>query len=158
MNTQTTITLLSIVLPLIGATIGYFIKYNIDKKRELTNEIARERREVYQKYVNLMIGLFADTKTSKGKSTDKLVKELYEFYKKYVLYASPRVIKAFSDYFQLMYHQDENNKIDTKKNLTHMTNIMAEMRKDLGLKNNKLGKNGEVLMRAILKDYDQMFQ
>ena len=103
-----------------------------------------------------MIGIFADSKTNKG-NTDKMVKELYEFYKKYVLYASPRVIKAFSDYFQLIYHQDTNADFDTKKNLSHMTNIMAEMRKDLGLKNKGLGKNGEGLMRAILKDYDEMF-
>ena len=37
-----------------------------------------------------------------------------------------------------------------------MTKIMAEMRKDLGLNNKGLGKNGEVLLRAILKDYDIM--
>ena len=156
MSTQTIITLLSIILPLIGATVGYFIKYNIDKKRELTNEIARERREIYQRYVNLTLGIFANAKTDKGTNTDKLVKELFEFYKKYVLYASPRVIKAFSDYFQLIYHQDADENFDTRKNLTHMTNIMAEMRKDLGLKNDGLGKNGEVLMRAILKDYEEI--
>jgi len=28
------------------------------------------------------------------------------------------------------------------------------MRKDLGLKNKGLGKNGEMLLRALLSDYD----
>ena len=135
---------------------GYLIKYNIDKKRELTSEIARERRGIYQQYVNLMIGIFENTKTNKKNSQDKLVTELYEFYKKYVFYASPDVIKTFSDYFQLIYHQDTDEGFDTKLNLLHMTKIMAEMRKDLGLKNNGLGKNGEVLMRAILRDYDEI--
>ena len=154
---QTLITISSILLPIVGALIGYFVKHNIDKRRELISEIAKERRGLYQQYVNLMIGVFAGTKTNKKSSSDKLVTELYEFYKKYVLYASPGVIKAFSEYFQLIYHQDTGDGFNTKLNLLHMTKIMAEMRKDLGLKNNGLGKNGEVLMRAILKDYDEIF-
>ena len=39
-----------------------------------------------------------------------------------------------------------------------MTKIMAEMRKDLGLKNNELGENGEMLMRALIKDYDKIIK
>jgi len=158
MNTQTIITILSITLPILGAIIGYLIKHNIEKKKELVNEIAKERRAIYQQYVSLMIGIFANSKTNKQNSTDKMLKELFEFYKKYVLYASPNVIKAFSDYFQLIYHQDVDNDFDTKLNLSYMTKIMAEMRKDLGLKNNGLGKNGEVLMRAIIKDFDTLMK
>jgi len=154
---QIIITIASILLPIVGALVGYFVKHNIDKKRELNSEIAKERREIYQQFVNLMVGIFASTKKNKNANTTKLVNELYEFYKKYVLYASPGVIKAFSNYFQLIYHQDTENGFDTKLNLLHMTKIMAEMRKDLGLKNKGLGKDGEVLMRAILKDYDEIF-
>lgn len=153
---QTIITISSILLPILGALIGYFLKHNIDQKRELTSEIAKERRGIYQQYVNLMIGVFANSKTNKKNNQENVVIELYEFYKKYVLYASPDVIKAFSDYFQLIYHQDTKIGFDTKLNLLHMTKIMAEMRKDLGLKNKGLGKNGEVLMRAILRDYDEI--
>ncbi|MDC6387529.1 hypothetical protein PP182_02465 [Maribacter sp. PR1] len=158
MNTQTIITLLSIVLPIFGLILGYFIKHNIEKKKELISEIAKERRDIYQQYVNLIIGIFANSKTNKNLNQDRLIKDLFEFYKKYVLYASPAVIKAFSNYFQLIYHQDTESGIDIKTNLLHMTKIMAEMRKDLGLNNKGLGKNGEVLMRAILKDYDIMLR
>lgn len=48
MTSRTIITVLSITLPLIGAGIGYLIKSNIEKKKELTNEITKERREIYQ--------------------------------------------------------------------------------------------------------------
>lgn len=155
MNSQL-ITILSISLPIIGVIVGYFIKHNIDKKRELNSEIARERRVIYQQYVNLVIGIFANTKTKKNDNQDKIVNDLFEFYKKYILYASPDVIKVFSDYFQFIYHQDTNVNFDTRTHLLHITKIMAEMRRDLGLNNKGLGKNGEVLMRAILKDYDEM--
>ena len=156
MESKTVITLLSIVLPILGAIIGYFIKDYIDKKKELVSEITKERRAIYQQYVNLVIGIFANQKTTKKDNSDRLVKDLFEFYKKYVLYASPAVIAAFSNYFQLIYHQDTNTNFDTKSNLLYMTKIMAEMRKDLGLDNEGLGKNGEVLMRAIIKDYDDI--
>lgn len=154
MNSQTIITVLSITLPLLGAGIGYLIKSSIEKKKELTNEITKERRAIYQQYVNLIIGIFANTKANKSNNPNKMLTDLYEFYKKYVLYASPKVIIAFSDYFQFMYHQDENEEVDSRTHLLLMTKIMVEMRKDLGLKNNDLGKNGQMLMRALIKDYD----
>lgn len=154
MTSQTLITILSISLPLLGAGIGYLIKSNIEKKKELTNEITKERRAIYQQYVNLMIGIFANTKANKKNNPDKMLSDLYEFYKKYVLYASPKVIISFSDYFQFMYHQNENEETDSRQHLLYMTKIMAEMRNDLGLKNKDLGKNGQKLMRALIKDYD----
>lgn len=101
-----------------------------------------------------MIGLFANSKKNQKNSTDKMLKYLYEFYKKYVMYASPKVIKAYSDYFQYMYKQNDGEESDLKKHLQFMTKIMLEMRKDLGLKNNGLSRNGEMLMRALIKDYD----
>jgi hypothetical protein len=158
MDSQTIITILSVTLPLIGGGVGYLLKSSIEKKKALTNEVTKERREIYQQYVNLMIGIFANTKTNKKNSTNNMLTELYTFYKKYVLYASPKVIKAFSDYFQLMYDRNEGEDVDTKIHLQHMTKIMAEMRKDLGLKNKGLGKNGEMLMRALIKDFDSIWK
>ena len=156
MNSQTIITILTITLPVIGAGIGYLLKTNIEKKKALTNEVTKERREIYQQYVNLMISFFDHTKVKRKNSDNQMISELFNFYKKYVLYASPAVIKAFSDYFQFLYSHKTDENLDTKKNLNFMTSIMLEMRKDLGLKNKGLGKNGEMLMRALLTDYDSL--
>lgn len=156
MNIQTTITLLTIFLPLLGGGIGYLLKTSIEKKKALTNEVTKERREIYQQYVNLMIGFFDHTKPKRKGSDNKMVSELFNFYKKYVLYASPSVIKSFSNYFQFIYNQNFDNNFDSKKHLNYLTKIMLEMRKDLGLKNKGLGKNGELLMKALIKDYDSI--
>jgi len=150
------ITVLTIALPLIGAGIGYLIKSNIEKKKELTNELTKQRREMYQQYVNLVIYIFANTKLSKNTSNNNNLKSLFEFYKKYVLFASPNVIQAFSDYFQSLYNPDEAQ--DYKKSLSLITKIMLEMRKDLGLNNSGLGINGEVLMRALITDFDKIYK
>ena len=158
MNSQTIITILTITLPVLGAGIGYLIKTSIEKKKALTNEVTKERREIYQQYVNLMISFFDHTKVKRKNSDNHIVSELFKFYKKYVLYASPGVIKAFSDYFQFIYNQNTDDNFETKKNLNFMTKIMLEMRKDLGLKNKGLGKNGEMLMRALITDYDSLLK
>lgn len=48
MYSETIITILSVTWPLIGARKGYLLKSNIEKKKELTNEITKERRTIYQ--------------------------------------------------------------------------------------------------------------
>ena len=45
--TQTQMTLLAIALPLIGGGIGYFIKYYVEKSKEIANELTKQRREIY---------------------------------------------------------------------------------------------------------------
>lgn len=157
--TQTQMTLLAIALPLIGGGIGYFIKYYVEKSKEIANELTKQRREIYQQYVNLIIGLFAKNKTKKTIKDDAILIELFEFYKKYVLFASPNVIKAFSDYFQFLYNQNSNEDDEnSKRSLENMTKVMLEMRKDIGLKNKGLGKNGELLLRALINDYDRIWK
>lgn len=136
-----------------GAVVGYYVKHYIEKKKELTNEITKERRQIYQNYVNLIIDLFGKAKNPHTLDQNKLIKDLNEFYKKYVLYASPEVINAYSNFFQYTY-QDTSEKPNIRKLLSLTTKIMMEMRKDLGLKNYGLGKNGELLMRAMIKDFD----
>lgn len=61
-----------------------------------------------------MTGIFINTKTNKKNNSDKTITELYEFYEKYVLYPSPKVIISFSNYFQFMYRQSHNEESDPK--------------------------------------------
>jgi hypothetical protein len=102
-KTNLTITILTIFLPIIGGIIGYFIKYYVDKRRELLTEVTKERRELYQHFVNLIIDVFSGTKTGKKQQDNLLLTKLFDFYKKYILYASSEVIIYFSDYFQYLY-------------------------------------------------------
>ncbi len=143
----------TIILTIIGGGIGYFIKYIIDKKKELQNEVNKERRESYQGFVNLIIDILSPDNNKKPNH----IKELKDFSKKNILYASPTVVSYFSDYMQFVYSTSEQ-KMTPEQNATHfllLTKVLKEMRKDIGLSNKGLGNNGEVLVRAILKDFDK---
>ena len=149
-------TLLTILLPIIGAGIGFFIKHIIEKKKDLYSQVTIERRELYQQFINLIIDLFSASKTGKSLPDRLTLNKLYEFYKKYVLYASPGVINSFSDYFQYLYLTNNNDeKSDIILHFRKLSRIMIEMRKDLGLSNKKLGTDGERLFRALITDFDK---
>ncbi|WP_224996914.1 hypothetical protein [Cesiribacter sp. SM1] len=157
MESNLLIPLLTIVLPLLGAGAGYLIKENIEKKKDLLNEVNKERRELYQQFVDLIIDVFSGTKTGKQNKDIQLIQKLFVFYKKYVLYASPEVINSFSDYFQYLYSADgQTGVLDHKIHFRKLSRIMFEMRKDLGLSNKNLGKDGEKLFRALITDFDKV--
>ena len=149
----------TVILTLLGAGVGYYLKHLIEKRKELVSEVNKERRELYQKFINLVVDIMKGVKGLKDQSNkqSKFISELYEFYKKYILYASPEVINRFSDYFQYLYDEDKKESLDELQNhFRKLTAIMIAMRKDLGLTNKKLGKDGVNLMRALLTDFDKV--
>ena len=152
------LTLLTIVLPLLGAGIGYLLKEKVERKKTLEIEVIRERREHYQQFVDLIINLLKQSKEGNSRPEDFL-SSYYEFYKKYILYASPSVISAFSDYFQCLFQANEGGpQVDHKTHFRLLTRILTAMRRDLGLDNKNLGKDGEVLLRAIINDFDKIMK
>lgn len=145
--------LITILLPIVGGGIGFLLKRYLDKKRELFSENAKERRQAYQDFVNIIIDIFAGTKDKK-KPFD--INRLYDFYKKNILFAPPKVVNAFSDYMQYIYVIDSSDPNQTAEHIKKLTEVLKHMRADLGLSNKDLGINGERLMRAIINDFDTM--
>ena len=72
--------LITILLPLIGGGVGFLLKRYLDKKREIFNENAKERRQAYQDFVDLIIDIFANSKL--GNQQKNHLTKLYAFYKK----------------------------------------------------------------------------
>ncbi|MFA6654003.1 MAG: hypothetical protein WCS93_06675 [Candidatus Delongbacteria bacterium] len=158
MDNTVIITLLTITLPLFGAGVGFLIKHNIEKKKDLMSEVTKTRRDLYQQFVDLIIDIFENSKTGKQQPEKQLMTKLYTFYKKYVLYASPDVINTYADYFQYLYNHETSNGTEYKVHFKKLTRILAAMRKDLGLKNKDLGKDGERLFRALITDFDTIIK
>lgn len=157
MNKDIIITILSISLPLIGGFIGFFLKHFIERKKELLNQVNNERRVHYQKFVDLMIDLFAGAKVGKQTDNQKLLTELYDFYKKYILYASPEVINSLANFFQYLYSEN-SGMTNYRGQFERLSKVLMEMRKDLGLSNKALGNNGEKMFRALLTDFDKIMK
>ncbi|MFR4026004.1 MAG: hypothetical protein ACLTZY_10295 [Alistipes indistinctus] len=76
---------MGIVLPLLGGGAGYLIRHIIEKRKELQNEVTKERRELYQQFIDLVIDIFGSSKIGRENSEMDLIQKLYTFYKKYVL-------------------------------------------------------------------------
>ena len=145
MTANTYLTLVTIILPIIGGIIGYYINYFFEKQKEINSKVNFERREIYQKFIDLIITLNQDTSNINMTSFNN---DLNNFYKKYVLFASPKVINSFTN-FIIIINQENKLQVETAY-YKSLTKIIYEMRKDLGLSNSNLGKDGEVLLRAII--------
>lgn len=152
------------IVALFGGIIGYFLKYYLDKKAQFVSNNADVKRSAYQKFVNVTASFFIKSKQSK-RVQDNAVDELGEFYKQYVLYGSPKVVRSFANLMQVFYKR-EALKI-TKQDMTRaeqrymfrsMTRVYKAMRKDIGLSNRTLGFGGASLMRAIITDYDHLMR
>ena len=154
MNIENWITVIGII---VTGGVGYGIRYFFDKKAQFSSENAQVKRKMYQDYVDLIIDFF-DSSTA-NKPAHKVQKEMYNFYKKCVLYASPKVINAYSSLMQHFYNttHDEGgiDIVKTRTSLKKMTKVFKYMRKDIGLSNSGLGRDGELLFRAIITDYDE---
>ncbi len=156
---NSTITFVTVILPLIGGGFGYFIKHQLEKKKKFQSKITDERRELYQQFVDFVIDILRNTKSNSKLNESDILNTLFNFYKKYVLYASPEVINTYSDYFQYLYKLNElNSKIDTKTHIQKLTRVIKAMRKDLGLTNKNLGNDGEMIFRALFTDFDEIFE
>jgi len=150
-------TLINFGFTIAGAVVGYYIKHFLDKKRELTSEVNKNRREIYFDFVDLILSAFY----SKGDATnleDKLAESLQDFFKKSTMYSSPKVVLSLTKLFQDLYRINDINKSkpSTKTLLYNTTDIIKEMRKDLGLSNKGLGESGEELIKALIKDWDKL--
>lgn len=131
----------NLIFPILSGFIGYFIKSYIDNRNEKNSKLYTERRDLYQTFVTLILSLNKDNTILTIDFKDKL----NEFYSKYILYASPKVINSFSDYISLL--NSDNEKDISEQHIDNLSRILLDMRKDLGLNNKNL--DGNKILKAI---------
>jgi hypothetical protein len=149
-----TFTLVTLILTGIGAILGYILRYQFDKKKELTSEVNKERRAVYQQLVDLLYGLLENVKKGKEPDMNELTTKMFGIYRKNVLYASPKVIQAFNEFLDYSQNLKTANSSRPEVVLFKMAGLIAAMRKDLGLSNRGLGKHNKRLLRSAITDID----
>lgn len=142
------------IVPFLTAAGGYMIKASLQKWKDKNNQINSERRVNYQEFVDYIIDILSSYKLNKDQPG---ISNLHNIYKKHLLYASPKVIKSFGEYFQYLYKHDSSNKEkDPAQFLKKLTKVIVVMRKDLGLSNKGLGNDGEEVLRAMINDFDKV--
>jgi hypothetical protein len=65
------------------------------------------------------------------------------------------VIKSYADYNQYLYKK-QSSENDPKIFFGELSKVLYCMRKDLGLSNKGLGKNGVLLLRGKITDFDEI--
>jgi hypothetical protein len=138
---------------IVSGIIGYFIKYILDRRSEFITKNAEIKREAYSDSVDLMLAIISQSKLGEISQRDML-KNLNDFYSKYILYASPKVVNSFGDYMQYIYSHSED--MDSKTMMMLMTTVFRDMREDVGLSNKDIGKKGERLLRGRFNDYESI--
>lgn len=140
--------MLPILLTAVGGAIGYFLKYFLDRKSELTTRHSEFKRAAYNDLLTILLDAMngvTNQKQFKKRTTDS--------YRTLLLYASPGVINAYGDQMQYIYKKDNN----TKLQMIYMARLFTAMRADLGLSNRGLGKNSENTLRPKFNDYKDYF-
>ena len=154
MNDQLLAPLLGTILAALGGLVGYFIKDFLDKKKELSSENIKVKREMYKEFIVLVFKVMNNKDSHGSPSPLDIKKDLYRFYEDYSLYSSPEVINAFADYMQYIYKNPKS--MDTKTILAKLAKVIKSMRREMGLSNRGLGKNGEKIFRAMFNDFDNL--
>ncbi len=175
-----------LMIPLAAGGIGFLVRYAYDKKKELQAPVNTARRDVYKKFITMVVDDFKETGAAvkkvqeeamgtqemiskeaflqrimaiKQENITDLDAKMYDFYVDYMLYASPDVINAFGAYRQYLFDIVYFGLPQNERtNMEKLAKVIYEMRDDLGLRNKGLGKYGEVALRGVLMDYREIFK
>ncbi|MFM2343604.1 MAG: hypothetical protein RLZZ210_212 [Pseudomonadota bacterium] len=120
----------SVIVP---AITKYFEHQSLIKK-----ELREKKIIVYEKIINLLIGMFYNIKMGEENNTQDLVKKIYDFLPSLISYGSDDVIINFKNWRQNSVNGN------TQDILLNTENLLVAIRKDLTSKKTKL-KSGDIL-------------
>jgi len=145
----------ALLVGLLGGAVGYFLKYYLDRKQAFLSANGSVKRKMYKKYLNELaaINKISTLDPNEVKRVQKQFGESSsEFYSTSVLFASPKVVRAYGDFVRYTdRQQDERYNYEL---MLKMSRLYVAMRSDIGLSNRGLGRDGELLLRGTINDYD----
>lgn len=156
-------TITTVIIPIfavLGGIAGYFLKYLLDRKQASASASAQYKRDMYQGYVDTTLSFYQkqpDNEEEKAERTKKFYEDTKEFQSKFVLDATPAVIKAIRR--QHRYFTKCNAKgveVDGRKSQRKNARIFKMMRRDIGTSNWSLGPTASLIFSPInLYSYEE---
>ena len=149
------VALITGLLAFISVPVGKYFenRYNIK------NQIREERQEIYIHFLDWLIKNVLNAEINKNKD---IVKEIKDNQNKIVIYASDKVLKAWTDLKISALNSEENKKGMTEEEYTKyylineapkIEKLILAIRKELGYKNKKI-KQYDIL-RLYINDIDK---
>lgn len=143
--------ILLFILPLLGGLFGYFLKYYLDKRKELESNVLIKKREIYTRFVEAIIKAMDSSEDPRKK--EEAAKEFGKLYSEVLIYSSSKFITDFGNLMQYLFAKDAN----PSQTFSLLGITIQTMRKELGLDNKYLGTFGEKLFKPKIKDYYKYF-
>lgn len=147
-------------VPLVAGAIGFFGNMIFERKKQLKDKATDERRKIYSEFTDIMIDRIRHQQTATIEMNEQFSSRMFEFYKNYLLYASPDVINAVGD-FQQFAMKMEALPAEKRDELTYhlkYSKVIYEMREDLGLSIKNLGSHGQHIFKTFFSNYYTIFR
>ncbi len=141
---------LSAFLAAILAGVGFLLKSEMEKRREIERQLSEQKFKVYTGIMNIFFSVFNSVrkKTNSDEFTESMGDQMLDHIQGLLIYGSDGVVKALSTWKRSISES-------TNPHLTIMliTNIMIEIRKDMGNTNTKIGFDD--IWGMLITDFEQ---
>lgn len=145
---------LTVASSAVTGVAGYLLKYFLDRKQAAASAGADYKRRMYQDFVETLLDFYQNAnldEQAQAERTKKFANDTKEFQKKYVLDASPAVIRAIKKQQAFFKRSQEAGELmNGRKASRANTLIFKKMRRDIGTSNWGLGWSGGVILSPVL--------
>jgi len=134
-------TLIPIVLAVL-AGLGWLYKHEKEKRLLIEKQLSEKKYGAYYKFISIYFDLFKSVKKGQPPNTKKLTNEMIDIKKELTIYGSDEVITKFFFW--------EETSSNNENSLIPITDIIIEMRRDMG--NPKTKITTEDFLKSLVRD------
>lgn len=138
----------TIILTALIGGIGWILRNEIEKRREVEKQLSEKKYSVYIKIMNLFFDVIKNTKESKKISDEKIANEMFVIVKELIVFGSDSVNLKFIEW------RESANKGNPNLVVFLFADLIVEIRKDMGSPATKLS-NSDVL-KMFINDYETL--
>lgn len=142
------IPIITIVLSTIIAGIGWLLKNEIEKRREIEKQLSETKYNVYVSLIEVIFSIFENVIKKKDEAVpEEAIDKMFKIVQDLIIYGSDSVVKKFSQWKQL-------GSVGGEMTIILITEVIIEIRKDMGNQNTKM--NIDHLWGMLISDYENI--
>lgn len=130
------------ILLTLFAGLGWLYKHEKEKRLLIERQLSEKKYIVYYKFITIYFDIFKNVKKGKKFDANQFVDKMIEIKKELIIYGSDEVIKKFFKW-EIFSHSGN-------KSLIPITDVIIEMRKDMGSPKTKIST--KMFLRSIVND------
>ena len=134
-------TIIPIILAII-AGLGWLYKHEKEKRLLIERQLSDKKYDVYFKFISVYFDIFKTIKKGQKFDASKLTGKMIDIKKELTIYGSDEVIRKF-----FKWEQASSNEVNS---LIPITDIIIEMRKDMGNPKTKITTND--FLKSLVRD------